>query len=127
MSYYNNDLLSFTISVMRYIKKSWLMTIKINNWLSKESIVEYNNSNKKESNDNKLVTITLLNDVLLDIRREMEKEKEMQIQEPLIKMVSFERILPLLFVLREFFDVVVLLFILDRNQVVYLFFQQIHR
>jgi len=89
MSYYNNDLLSFTISVMRYIKKSWLMTIKINNWLSKESIVEYNNSNKKESNDNKLVMITLHNnnksDVLLDVRREMEKEKEMQIQESLTK------------------------------------------
>jgi len=49
MSYNNNDLqdLSFTISVMRYIKKSWLMTIKMNDWLSKESIVEYNNSNKK--------------------------------------------------------------------------------
>jgi len=74
---------------MRYIKKSWLMTIKINNWLSKESIVEYNNSNKKESNDNKLVTINLhnnnKNDVLLDVRREMEKEKEMQIQESLTK------------------------------------------
>lgn len=64
---------------------------------------------------------------MLDVRREMEKEKEMQIQESLIKNVSFERILPLLFVLREFFDVVVLLFMLDRNQVVYLFFQQIHR
>ena len=65
------------------------MTIKINNWLSKESIVEYNNSNKKESNDNKLVTINLhnnnKNDVLLDVRREMEKEKEMQIQESLTK------------------------------------------
>lgn len=98
MSYYNNDLLSFTISVMRYIKKSWLMTIKMNDWLSKESIVEYNNSNKKESNDNKLVTITLhnnnKNDVLLDVRREMEKEKEMQIQESLTKNGVF---------LREFF------------------------
>ena len=65
------------------------MTIKINNGLSKESIVEYNNSNKKESNDNKLVTINLhnnnKNDVLLDVRREMEKEKEMQIQESLTK------------------------------------------
>ena len=70
-------------------RSQWLMTIKINDWLSKESIVEYNNSNKKESNDNKLVMITLHNnnksDVLLDVRREMEKEKEMQIQESLTK------------------------------------------
>jgi uncharacterized protein YrzB (UPF0473 family) len=58
---------------------------------------------KKEGNNNKLVTITLRNnnknDVLLDVRREIEKEKEMQIQESLIKMVFFERILCFLFAL----------------------------
>ena len=86
MSYYNNDLLSL-FHLCATSRSQWLMTIKINDWLSKESIVEYNNSNKKESNDNE-------NDVLLDVRREMEKEKEMQIQESLTKNGVF---------LREFF------------------------